>query len=329
MPRRARLAHSADASPSWLALAACGLARRPGARGSARIGRPGDGGDDRHVPADDDHDRRRRRAGDRRRRRRPPPCDGHIDLDRPVDVSRRPRRVDPDRRRRSTTGRLGPAEPPRQLTPSPGPAVPDATHPIDAAWVDPATQELLSVDDGTYWATVVGHGTGDGGAQFVTFRLAQAFFGDACTAQFGADACDNDLGTLESPTGTMPLFLGAGRITVADPSTQQSYAISGDVLFELIADPTAASARRPATSTPRSPTCCRSRAARSSPPSRSGPRSRTTVHSDAASEHRAGIRSPTVSVDTSAPVDTRTHDDIVNVFGRGDGVQVGRRASST
>jgi hypothetical protein len=122
----------------------------------------------------------------------------------------------------------------------PGPAVPDATHPIDAAWVDPATQELLSVDDGTYWATVVGQGTGDGGARFISFRFAQAFFGDACTAKFGNDACDNDLGTLETPSGTMPLFLGASRISVADPSTQQSYAVSGDVLFELLADPTAA-----------------------------------------------------------------------------------------
>ena len=38
----------------------------------------------------------------------------------------------------------------------------------------------------------------------------------------------------------MPMFLGASRITVADPSTQQSYEISGDMLFELVADPTVA-----------------------------------------------------------------------------------------
>jgi hypothetical protein len=126
------------------------------------------------------------------------------------------------------------------FTPTTAPAVPDITHDVDATWVDPSTQELLSVDDGQYWATVVAPGTDEGGVRFVTLRLVQAFFGDACTARFGSDGCDNDYATLESPTGTMPMFLGAGRISVADPSTQESYEIGGDTLWELLADPTAA-----------------------------------------------------------------------------------------
>jgi hypothetical protein len=123
-----------------------------------------------------------------------------------------------------------------------GPAVPDVTDPIDPAWVDPRSSALLAIDEGTYWATVTGEGTDDSGARYVTFRLVQAFFGAACTAQFGDDSCDNDLGTLESPSGTMPMFLGAGRTTVSDPSTQQSYEISGDTLFDLVAGSTVAGA---------------------------------------------------------------------------------------
>jgi hypothetical protein len=128
--------------------------------------------------------------------------------------------------------------PPTGFVPVAGPAVPDQTDPIDPAWVDPATQELLDVADGTYWATATGQGTADGGAQFVTFKLVQAFFGSACTARFGADSCDNDIGTLETPSGTMPMFLGAATVTVADPMNQQSYAISGEQLFSFLADPT-------------------------------------------------------------------------------------------
>ena len=123
------------------------------------------------------------------------------------------------------------------------------TDPIDPAWVDPASGTLLAIDEGTYWATVAGQGTDDSGARYVTFRLVQAFFGAACTAQFGADSCDNDLGTLESPSGTMPMFLGASRVTVADPSTQQSYEISGDTLFDLVAGATRSPVRPPTSST--------------------------------------------------------------------------------
>ncbi len=132
------------------------------------------------------------------------------------------------------------AAPAAGFTPVAPPAVPDATAPIEAAWVDPESNVLLAIDDGSYWATVAGQGTDDSGVKFVTYKLTQAFFGQACITQFGDDACDNDLGTLESPSGTMPMFLGASRITVADPSTQQSYEIAGDRLFELLADPTGA-----------------------------------------------------------------------------------------
>ena len=127
---------------------------------------------------------------------------------------------------------------PTTIAPAPGPAVPDQTDPIDPSWPDPATGELQSVADGTYWGTVVGHG--GSGPQFVTFKLTQAFFGEACTAQFGADGCDNDVATLEEPSGTMPMFISAGLLTVADPTTQQSYVISGDMLIGLLSDPTGA-----------------------------------------------------------------------------------------
>lgn len=120
------------------------------------------------------------------------------------------------------------------------------THAIDAAWVDPATQSLLTVEDGSYWGTVVGQGIGDVGEQYLMFRLTQAFFGDACTAEFGDDSCDNDIGTLETPSGTMPLHVGAVRTTVSDPSTQQSYQVGSDVLFALVANPTAPPAGAPA-----------------------------------------------------------------------------------
>ena len=95
-------------------------------------------------------------------------------------------------------------------------------------------------------------------------------------AQFGADSCDNDLGTLESPSGTVPMFLGASRVTVADPSTQQSYEISGDTLFDLISGATSV-AGTPADFLLRAVRllCCMCRAGRSSRPSRSGRRDLT------------------------------------------------------
>jgi len=38
----------------------------------------------------------------------------------------------------------------------------------------------------------------------------------------------------------MPMFVSAGLLTVADPTTQQSYVISGDMLIGLLSDPTGA-----------------------------------------------------------------------------------------
>ena len=195
------------------------------------IGCPRDGGDDRHVPADDGHDDVGR----------------HVDDVDPPTTSTTPATtssaaststvvptVDPA----PTTIAPGPPPEPPGIYPAPGPAVPDQTDPIDPSWPDPATGELQSVADGTYWGTVVGHG--GSGPQFVTFKLTQAFFGEACTAQFGADGCDNDVATLEEPSGTMPMFISAGLLTVADPTTQQSYVISGDMLVDLLSDPTGA-----------------------------------------------------------------------------------------
>lgn len=126
---------------------------------------------------------------------------------------------------------------PRALyTPAPPPATPNATDAIDPASVQ-ADGSLSGVADGTYWG--VASGTGDTPQKYVDLRFVQAFFGEACSAQFGgsADACRNDYGTLETPTGTVRLFVGAAAVTVADPSTQASYAIDVAELQRLLASP--------------------------------------------------------------------------------------------
>ena len=94
---------------------------------------------------------------------------------------------------------------------------------------------LSGVADGTYWA--VASGTGDAPQKYVDMRFVQAFFGEACRTQFGDsdDACRNDYGTLETPTGTMRLFVGTAAVTVADPSTQASYSIDVGELHRLLA----------------------------------------------------------------------------------------------
>ncbi len=190
------------------------------------IGRPGDGGDDRHVPADDHHH-----------------ADHHDDVGRHVDdvdhtgddvIGRLDQHGRPDRGFGADDDRPGP--------PDAGPtAGRSRTRPIRSIRRGP-TRRPASCNRSPTAPTgrrLVGHG-GDSGLQFVTFKLTQAFFGEACTAQFGADGCDNDVGTLEEPSGTMPMFVSAGLLTVADPTTQQSYVISGDMLVGLLSDPTGA-----------------------------------------------------------------------------------------
>jgi hypothetical protein len=109
------------------------------------------------------------------------------------------------------------------------------TAPIDPAWVEANGETLgTAIADGTYWASATG--AGEGTKQFITFHLVQAFFGATCTAQFAddPDACDNDYGTLESPSGDFPMFIDAATVSVADATTQKSYAVSGDELYRLV-----------------------------------------------------------------------------------------------
>ncbi|MEO5723564.1 MAG: hypothetical protein ABIQ39_11195, partial [Ilumatobacteraceae bacterium] len=118
-----------------------------------------------------------------------------------------------------------------------GPAVPNQTDPIDAAWVS-TSGALTGVADGTYWASAAG--VGQGKQTFITFRFVQAFFGDACTKHFAGveNSCDNDLGTQEDPHGTMAMIVGTAKVTVADAATQKSYLIDGSELARLLAGKT-------------------------------------------------------------------------------------------
>ncbi len=137
-----------------------------------------------------------------------------------------------------------PVAQPALYGPAPAPATPTQTDPIDPAWVQP-DGTLAGVADGSYWG--VATGVGDAPQKYVGLRLVQAFFGDACRAKFGDgdDVCRNDYGTLESPTGTLQLFVGTAAVTVSDPSTQASYAIDVAELHRLLGAPPGAATPGP------------------------------------------------------------------------------------
>lgn len=121
---------------------------------------------------------------------------------------------------------------PADYAPVAGPSVGGETNAIDPSWLGADGVTLTTVADGTYWATLAGEG--DTPQPFVNFKLTQAFFGAACTAKFGDASCDNDLATLETPTGAFPLYLATARLTVADAVTQRSFQVTNDELFGLV-----------------------------------------------------------------------------------------------
>jgi hypothetical protein len=116
-----------------------------------------------------------------------------------------------------------------------GPNLPSVTTAIDPSWIDANGETLDRVADGSYWATADGTATAPRAS--ITLHLEQAFFHDACIQQFGSgdDACDNDYGLLEQPSGSYPAYVAdAEYVTVVDEQTKQSYLIDSTELFALV-----------------------------------------------------------------------------------------------
>ena len=108
---------------------------------------------------------------------------------------------------------------------APVPAVPDRTHEVAVAWVD----SQVGLTDGQYWAEQV---KVDGGR--LVFTLSQAFFGPACAAALGADACMSDYGTLDEPTGE--LAVDPATLTVASvvADDQRNFSVPASELVRLV-----------------------------------------------------------------------------------------------
>ncbi len=128
----------------------------------------------------------------------------------------------------------GPEKVPLYATTAPAP-VPQQTNAINPAWVESSGETLgTTVASGEYWATV---GTvGVGAEPFVEFDLAQAFFGDACLAQFGddPDACVNDIGVQAEPHGLLPAFRSTLQVATVVGVDQRNFAITADELIALV-----------------------------------------------------------------------------------------------
>jgi hypothetical protein len=116
------------------------------------------------------------------------------------------------------------------------PALPaDHTAVLDPRWkVAGSTVLSGSIADGTYWATALS--AQDGGSETITFRLTDAYFGDACLAHFTGqhDACANGYETDDRDAGDYVMIVGEAGVTVSDEATQHSLQIDGHELYRLI-----------------------------------------------------------------------------------------------
>jgi hypothetical protein len=117
------------------------------------------------------------------------------------------------------------------------PIPPDASDPIDPAWVEPSGSLGTNVADGVYWGIVDGYG--EGSDPFIDLVLSQVFFGDACVAALGIDHCDGDIGTLDEPSGTLPAWTSDLQwVSVVDSGTEfvnpRAWGVSGDELLALV-----------------------------------------------------------------------------------------------
>jgi hypothetical protein len=123
---------------------------------------------------------------------------------------------------------------PLYATTAPAP-VPQQTNAINPAWVEASGETLgTTVASGVYWAQL---GTvGVGAEPFVEFDLSQAFFGDACLAQFGddSDACVNDIGVQAEPHGLLPAFRSTLQVVTVVGVDQRNFAITADELIALV-----------------------------------------------------------------------------------------------
>ena len=132
---------------------------------------------------------------------------------------------------------------PLYATTAPAP-VPQQTSAINPAWVESSGETLgTNVASGVYWATVATVGVG--AEPFIEFDLAQAFFGDACLAQFGdsPEACVNDVGVLAQPHGLLPAFRSTLQVVTVVGVDQRNFAITADELIALVSgEPPAAEA---------------------------------------------------------------------------------------
>jgi hypothetical protein len=100
----------------------------------------------------------------------------------------------------------------------PVPAVPDRTAP-------PSVSE-----DGQYWATAVTFSKNNG----LEFSLAQAFFGDTCTTELGADRCANGFGVDDSKKAGLSISPGGLPLVTVVAANGQNYAIDGAELARLV-----------------------------------------------------------------------------------------------
>ena len=101
---------------------------------------------------------------------------------------------------------------------APVPAVPDRTAAVAG-----------SPNDGAYWAQNVTLKDGQ-----LLFTLAQAFFGPACTAELGAQACTDDYGTTDEGHGHVTVAPSDLRIVTVVDADRQNYAITGAELATLV-----------------------------------------------------------------------------------------------
>ena len=87
-------------------------------------------------------------------------------------------------------------------------------------------------DDGVYWATV-GSSDDDG----ITFKLAQAYFGDDCVVHFGTvpESCLDDYGIDDRITAIVTMPLDTDDVTVLNAGdTAPAYRITGTELARLV-----------------------------------------------------------------------------------------------
>src|SRR5262249_26776770 len=101
-----------------------------------------------------------------------------------------------------------------------------------------------SFPDGTYYATVSEAGDPPPPEGSEVFEVVQLFIGQECLQHFGTneDACVNDYGVETDPTSYVEVSLSTANapstvqfVSVVDAETQQSYRISSDELYRLIA----------------------------------------------------------------------------------------------